>query len=87
MLGWYEKSTCEERRLNVLRWPCVIFDVDVVRVNGGSCRLKDLDLKNEEACAENADVIIIVMHTSNSIVIYCIIYIIIITINERLFRL
>jgi hypothetical protein len=76
MLGWDEKSTWEERRLNVLRWPCVMFDVDVVRVNGGSCRLKDLDLKNEEACAENADVIIIVMHTSNSIVIYCIIYII-----------
>ena len=55
MLGWDEKSTWEERRLNVLRWPCVMFDVDVVRVNGGSCRLKDLDLKNEEASIDKQE--------------------------------
>ena len=68
MLGWDEKSTWEERRLNVLMWPCVMFDVDVVRVNGDSCRLKDLDLKNEEACAENAVVHISNVNVSTSIV-------------------
>ena len=78
MLGWDEKSTLEERRVNVLRWPCVMFGVVVVSVNGGNCRLKDLDLKNEEACAENA-VVIIVVHISTvsiSIVMLCIVYII-----------